>query len=274
MAKTKIEWTATPMPGGTLMPGYTFNPWQGCTKKSPGCKNCYAEAMTKRFIGDGFWGPQGKRKFQSDDYWKKPITWNTKAEKLGVGLKVFCGSMCDVFEIHQDKDISIRLNKARFNLCALIDYTPNLDWLLLTKRPENIMRLGWTPGYFGLINHAWLGTSVENQEMADLRIPELLKIPAKVRFLSCEPLLEEINLRKYLAKWDMDTIHFGGDKIQLINWVIVGGESGPRKRPFNPDWARSLRDQCKEAGVPYFMKQINKIDPIPDDLMIREFPNG
>lgn len=256
------------MPDGTLLPGYTFNPWQGCAKVSAGCKNCFAEAMTKRFSGAGFWGAGGERKFQTDDYWEKPFAWNKKAKKLGVRLKVFCGSMCDVFEDRED------LIEYRVRLYELISLTPHLDWLLLTKRPENIIKF-YVP-WFGMVKpveNVWLGVSVENQEMADLRIPELLKIPAKVRFLSCEPLLEEIDLEYPLriTGWNEDA--YENIEGAGVDWVIVGGESGPKKRPFAPDWARSIRDQCQDAKVPFFMKQINKVKPIPDDLMIREFPN-
>lgn len=254
-SNTKIEWCDA-----------TFNPWWGCVKVSPGCKNCYAETLSNRF-GSNFWGPEGDRRFFSDKHWNKPLKWNRKAEKLGIRHKVFCGSMCDVFEDRED------LEESRVRLFNLINHTRQLDWLLLTKRPENILRMLERDaiGSFGV--NVWLGTSVENQEQADIRIPELLNIPAKVRFLSCEPLLEEIDLEYPLRiiGWDEDA--YENIEGAGVDWVIVGGESGPRKRSFNPDWARSIRDQCKEAGIPFFMKQIDKVLPIPDDLMIREFPD-
>ena len=257
MAKnSKIEWC-----------DHTFNPWHGCTKVSPGCKNCYAEALTNRFAGKGFWGPEGERRFFGDKHWNEPLKWNRKAEKLGVRHKVFCGSMCDVFEDRED------LIEPRTRLFNLINHTRQLDWLLLTKRPENILRMIERDAIGSFGDNVWLGTSVENQEQADIRIPELLKIPAKVRFLSCEPLLERVDI----AQWvEPELQAFGGKGTSIfprINWIIVGGESGPRKRHFDPDWARDIRDQCKEAGVPFFMKQINKVDPIPSDLLVREFPN-
>lgn len=236
---SKIEWT-----------DHTFNPWWGCVKVSPGCKNCYAEA---RQYGGDWWGADKPRRFFGEKHWKQPLKWNADAEKKGVRYRVFCGSYCDVFE-ENDK-----LNFERGVLWNTIGQTKSLDWLLLTKRPENITSM--VKGYWlheGLPDNVWLGISVENQEMADKRIPELLKIPARVRFLSCEPLLEEVELPLY---------YFSN-----IDWVIVGGESGPKKRPFNPDWARSIREQCKYYGIPFFMKQIDKVQPIPDDLMIREFP--
>ena len=264
-----IEWT-----------DHTFNPWWGCVKVSPGCKNCYAETLSNRF-GKNVWGPEGERRFFGDKHWEDPIKWDEKAEKLGIRYKVFCGSMCDVFEDRED------LIEPRTRLFNLINHTRNLDWLLLTKRPEYIREFIERDAIGSFGKNIWLGTSVENQEQADIRIPELLKIPAKVRFLSCEPLLEEIDLLRHWYQWGHDGQHHGigspecprelhhhhDDRCQKpFDWVIVGGESGPKRRPFNPDWARSIRDQCKEAGVPFFMKQIDKVKPIPDDLMIREFP--
>lgn len=182
------------------------------------------------------------------------------------------------------------MDNAREELFRLIDATPNLDWLLLTKRPENVMRM--VPDHWrgGFPQNVWMGTTVEDQEMADKRIPELLGIPAMVRFLSCEPLLSFVDIQQVgddeltiywplVGKAISDgmnepfTLANGG-----IHWVIAGGESGPGCRPFDPEWARSLRDQCQAAGVPFFMKQMGgtrkPFEPIPDDLMIREFPKG
>jgi len=241
MEKTKIEWADN-----------TFNPWQGCAKVSPGCKNCYAEGMANRF-NPGHWGPEAPRKFQSDEYWKKPIAWNRKAEKEGVRYKVFCGSMCDIFE---RRDNDLKLSLARNRLGELIKWTQNLDWLLLTKRSEHFWHGLHDLGFIARDSHwdyeytipdnVWVGVSVENQEQADKRIPKLLKIPAKVRFLSIEPLLGPI---------DLDNIKFP------ISWIIVGGESGPNARPMHPNWVRSLRDQCVKAGVPFFFKQWGEYVP-------------
>jgi protein gp37 len=228
-----IEWT-----------DHTFNPWWGCVKVSPGCKNCYAETLSKRF-GHKVWGPQGERRFFGVKHWAEPLKWDRQAKAEGVRRRVFCGSMCDVFEE------GAALNTERAVLWDLIWKTPNLDWLVLTKRPENIY--GMVPGYW--INHMtgtewprniWIGTSVEDQQRADERIPELLKVPAKVRFLSCEPLLGQIDITPWLSK---------------LQWVIVGGESGQRARPMHPEWARSLRDQCVSVGVPFFFKQWGEWGP-------------
>lgn len=239
---SSIEWT-----------DHTFNPWSGCIRVSPGCEHCYAETLSKRW-GKDIWGPGSKRQRTSDANWRKPLQWNKQAEKEGRRYKVFCASMADVFEDNE------QIVEWRDELFDLIDQTPSLDWLLLTKRPENVLAMlpshwhGPSPkGTRGVVgdgipNNVWLGASVENQEYADKRIPELLKIPAAVRFLSVEPLLGSVNLMKYLLsgahKWRQD-----------INWVIVGGESGPGARPLHPGWVRKIRDDCTAAGVAYFFKQ-------------------
>lgn len=262
-AATKIEWTATVRPDGTVSPGYTFNPWWGCVKVSPGCANCYAEAFDRRTHGtakhtdargvvrEPHWGKDAPRRFFGDKHWRQPLAWNRAAELAGERRRVFCASMADVFEDRPD------LVEPRARLFSLIDATPSLDWLLLTKRPENIGRLA-TPWCVenGALHNVWLGTTVENQEQADLRIPHLLRVPAAVRFLSVEPLLGPVDLTPWLDEegYDPDATP---DVVPLtpIDWVIVGGESGPGARPMHPEWARSLRDQCRDAGVPFFFKQ-------------------
>jgi protein gp37 len=225
------------------------------------------------------WGPQGTRLKTSDKYWKQPLVWNRKAEREGVRYRVFCGSLCDVFEYKDDQP---ELNFWRAELWELIEKTPFLDWLLLTKRPENV-----TVFHPDLLpENVWIGTSIENQEAANKRIPELLKIPARVRFLSIEPMLEKALLDDGCNSWltcdgsnreanegeccESYAIH--GSCFRGIDWVIVGGESGPNARPMNPDWARSIRAQCQEAGIPFFMKQMTQKTSIPDDLFIRQYP--
>lgn len=250
MENSKIEWTNN-----------TFNPWVGCTKVSQGCKNCYAEELMDRRYKKVQWGPTGERVRTSEGYWKKPFSWNKQAFAEEKRYKVFCASLADVFEEHK----SI-LPVWRLDLGKLIERTPNLDWLLLTKRPENVFNMcadfGWVESASPderapyIPDNVWIGTSVEDQENADKRVPELLKIPARIRFLSCEPLLAPV----YLENW------------RGIDWVIVGGESGANRRQINLDWARSLRDQCRHNNVPFFFKQVDKVQPIPEDLMIREFP--
>jgi protein gp37 len=179
------------------------------------------------------------------------------------------------------------MDDMRTEFFRLVESTKNLDWLLLTKRPENVMRMvpeNWKESF---PDNVWMGTTGEDQQRADERIPELLKIPAKVRFLSCEPLLEKVDLRLACAG-----THHGIGTIDCprhlhhhhdykcvgrnLHWIICGGESGSGHRPFNPDWARSLRDQCHSASVPFFMKQMGgarkPFPPIPGDLMIRQLP--
>lgn len=196
-------------------------------------------------MGLDVWDGKGvrPRKMMSKAYWKQPFSWQKKAIADGVRRKVFCASMADVFEKRDD------LITPRMQLFDIIDMTPYLDWLLLTKRPQNVMTLiprRWQNG--GIPFNVWLGTSVENQHWADVRIPILAEIPVETRFLSCEPLLGAVNLRN-VDGWDY--LYDGA-----LHWVIAGGESGPKHRPVHLDWLRSLRDQCAEYNVPYFMKQI------------------
>jgi protein gp37 len=214
---------------------HTFNIRIGCTRVSEGCVNCYAEALDrKRFsqFGGAHWGPRAKRHILADSTWKNPVKWDKDAAKEGTRKRVFCCSLADAFEDVDDGQLE--------RLWALIRVTPNLDWQLLTKRPENIARMlpaDWSDGW----PNVWLGATVENQRRADERIPILRRLPAVVRFLSCEPLLEPIGL-----------------DLAGIGWVIVGAESGPFKRPLRPmelDWVRSLRDQCLTAGARFFFKQ-------------------
>lgn len=226
---SNIEWT-----------DHTFNPWIGCQKVSPGCDHCYAETWDARGLQGQAkrWGPHADRTRTSAANWRKPLAWDKAAAAAGKRARVFCASLADVFDNHS----SIRL-EWRDDLWKLIAATPNLDWLLLTKRPQNVARIvpGWMAPHSWPEN-VWLGTTAENQTEADRRIPHLLAVPARVRFLSCEPLLGPVSLSSYGTG-------------ASINWVICGGESGTGARPMHPDWARSLRDQCQAAGVAFFFKQ-------------------
>lgn len=252
-ANTAIEWAT-----------HTFNPWTGCTRVSPGCDNCYAAAQAKRNPSTfGSWEPGGARKRTSAAYWQQPLRWNREAERTGTRPRVFCASMADVFDNQVDP-------AWRQDLWELIHRTPHLDWLLLTKRPQNIASMLPMPGVsldaaMWPWPNVWLGTTVENQAEADRRIPHLLQVPARVRFLSCEPLLGPVDLTRidpviFDARINALTgvWHWGTGQRRresAIHWVICGGESGPGARPMHPDWARSLRDQCAAAGVPFFFKQ-------------------
>ncbi len=207
----------------------TFNPWWGCTKVAPGCDNCYAAALDKRSGGD-FWND--KPRAMSATNWKKPLKWNREA--TGRHL-VFCGSMCDVF----DKNAP---DGQRARLWYLIRRTPNLTWLLLTKRASNIEKYlpyDWGDGY----ENVWLGVTVEDKEHGLARAKILNTIPARLRFLSCEPLLEDLG---YELSWIIDN---------GIYWVIVGGESGPNARPMEPVWVDSIRTDCEMLSTPFFFKQ-------------------
>jgi protein gp37 len=222
---SSIEWT-----------DHTFNPWWGCTKVSPACQNCYAELWAKR-MGHRVWGNDTPRRFFTNHHWNEPLIWNQDARNTKRRRRVFCASMADVFERKRE------LNSWRERLWTLISATPCLDWLLLTKRPENIEQM--VPWEREWPENVWLGTTVENDTYAEKRLPLLLKHPAAVRFLSCEPLLGPVNLRPW----------FRGLKHYPINWVIAGGESGPRARAMHPNWATSLLHQCQKAKVPFHFKQ-------------------
>lgn len=315
---SKIEWTH-----------HTFNPWRGCTKVSDGCTNCYAEKMSGRNPNVlGVWGKYGTRVVASESMWKQPLKWDFAAMYAKPRHRVFCASLADVFEAEDtlpSHSIEPILN-ARLRLLELIFKTPNLDWLLLTKRPENIRKalLGAVAGNWAdpgdvtdrvhawmagerIPHNVWIGTSVEDQKTADERIPHLLKIPAKVRFISMEPLLGPVDLRNVepsSGQWlDAVTGLRGGDHsladCNSIDWAIVGGESGGKARPFDISWARSILDQCKAASVPVFLKQLGaKVlgrecehgrdgkpcsfedrkggdwNEWPDDLRVRELPNA
>lgn len=261
-----IQWTT-----------HTFNPWVGCQRVSPGCTNCYAEAYDKRVGGlpknqrqdpnvpELRWGPKAPRVRTSLANWRKPVAWNAAAKEAGRRDRVFCSSLADVFEDRGD------LVKHRLDLFELILKTPELDWLLLTKRPENIARL------MPVLNlgakpwpNVWLGTTVEDQQRADERIPELLKVPAVVRFLSIEPLLEHVELRHLLLSTGRADVGLAPlEAGQQIDWMIIGGESGSNARPFQLQWARELVEQARDVGASPFVKQMGA-RPIfsPGDLAV------
>lgn len=317
---TKIEWAT-----------HTFNPWIGCTKVGPGCDNCYAKADFEDRKHRVVWGAGQARSRTSIANWKQPVKWNRHAGIMqnawahGVALhggnepaciaagfikpqrpRVFCASLADVFDNAVDP-------QWRADLFALIVATPNLDWLLLTKRIGNVLPMlaeishGTDEGLMLVdlmpLPNVWIGATIVNQEEADRDIPKLLAVPAHKRFLSMEPLLSPVDIGSWIEPWeecgyccesfDFETgrsdqcpecgqsgcmsTGFGSDlrhdfdnvmgKMEVpagpgIHWVIVGGESGPNARPMHPDWARSLRDQCAAAGVPFLFKQWGEWKPI------------
>lgn len=273
---SKIEWTH-----------HTFNPWYGCTKISPACDNCYAADWDKRYNKESHWGPKAPRERTSKKNWQLPRKWDDEASAAGIRYRVFCASLADVFD-NQVPELW------RDDLWNLIAATPNLDWLLLTKRPQNIKSMYPLLWQEKAPHNVWLGTTVENQQVADRNIAHLLEVPAVVHFLSCEPLLEKIDLTKCaLARFkherkgaDMVSINSPhavdstvsgvlnaltgkayarveydeefsdtGIRINALDWVIAGGESGPGYREAEEEWFLSLRDQCIAAGVPFLFKQ-------------------
>ncbi|UVC14749.1 phage Gp37/Gp68 family protein [Mesorhizobium onobrychidis] len=221
---------------------HTFNPWIGCTKVSPACDGCYAEAMMDKRYGRVQWGAPGQgngtRVRTSAGNWQQPIRWNKKAAADGTRPFVFCSSLADVF----DNQVPTAW---RTDLFELIRATRSLVWLLLTKRPQNIVRMYGSAFDLPWPRNAAIGTTVEDQKRFDINVPALrdagLELHPAFAFLSCEPLLGPI----------------GGD-IDGIDWVITGGETdqgGHKARPTHPDWFRDIRDQCAAAGVAYHHKQ-------------------
>jgi len=294
---TKIAWTDR-----------TFNPWWHCVERGAECQNCYARTFAKR-TGFDVWGASKPARFFGDKHWNEPLRWNRRAEitKDSEGYtnashepardRVFCGSMCDVFEERAD------LIAPRLRLFDLICRTPSLCWQLLTKRPENARDLGevWQ-GTSDWPDNVWLGATAGTQATANARIPHLLAVPAAVLFLSCEPLIGPIDLTKITlrefpvtsrapipasvtcdglrgycgATEEEDTPAARG-----LQWIIVGSESGPHARPMDLAWARSIVAQCREAGIACFVKQLPANNPrhvstnpadFPPDLRVRQFP--
>lgn len=252
--KTEIAWCDS-----------TFNYWLGCMKVSDGCRSCYAEAMMDKRYGRVKWGQMktdttepsvGTRVLTSEANRRKPLLWNKRAPEFfaehGRRQRVFCSSLADVFDNQVPNDW-------RLGLWLTIYKTPDLDWLLLTKRPENIAKMLpalWRDGW----PNVWFGITCENQAAYDKRWPILRGISAKVRFISYEPAIGPLELH--------------ADDGQHPDWIICGGESGPGYRDMPEKWASDLRAECGVARVPFFMKQMAGKKPIPPGLMVREFPEA
>ena len=270
---SKIEWT-----------DHTFNPWIGCTKVSAGCANCYAEAQMDKWLRKARWGLNGTRIKTVASNWAKLTRWDKRLNGTGERQRVFIASLADIFEKNDNSEIAYW----RFDLWNIAEKLQNLDLLLLTKRPENILdctpytwhnqaaadqTAHWDRGPIVAKwpKHIWIGTSIENQEVAQGRYRWLVHTPAAVRFLSLEPLLGPIDLG-----------HPDG-----IDWVIIGGESGPNARPLDLAWVEDILEQCRAARIPAFVKQLGEHwakrtgatdkkagdpDEWPADLRIRMFP--
>lgn len=268
---TKIEWAH-----------HTFNGWIGCTKVGPGCDNCYAADLAQTRLGVP-WGPGQPRRHTAASTWKQPRRWNNRAAKEGIRYRVFCSSLADVF----DNEVPAEW---RAELFQLIRETPRLDWLLVTKRIGNAAKMAAAAG--GLPGNVWLGATIVNQEEADRDILKLLDLHVPISFLSMEPLLGAVDLTAIPygepignAQSFMDVLsgriwmpagswdgagHTIGDRTYVdlcrkLQWIIVGGESGPRARPMHPDWLISLRDQCEAAGTAFMFKQWGEILPVWTD---------
>jgi protein gp37 len=279
MAQSSIEWTMK-----------VWNPTTGCNKVSPGCKNCYAEIMHRRlhsmhpqkYAHDFLEGA-----FEHEPSLEIPLKWKKPAT-------IFVNSMSDLFH----KNIS---DEYIAKVYAVMFLTNRHTYQILTKRPERRLELFKSDEFFEYLlkycnqynnkfikqttdefhiddikslfpfSNIWEGTSTENQEAANERIPTLLQTPAAIRWISAEPLLGPIDLSIMPELCSADVTH--RTKSTELDWVVVGGESGNKKRSFNSDWARQIRDYCEDAGVKFFMKQIDKVQEIPEDLLIREYPH-
>ena len=249
MKNSGINWT-----------DHTANFWWGCEKVSDGCKNCYAETLSKRFT-EGLWGlPEASRRERKHGIWTDILKWDRAAKKEKVRRRVFVSSMSDFLEDNRE------VTEWREEAMGIIERLEWLDVLMLTKRPQNAYLLGdWFE--FEFPEHVWIGTTVENNHQTN-RIIKLLEIPAKIHFISVEPMLEKIDML------------FPDERNPRRDlWVICGGESGPKCRPFNLDWARDLRDQCQRTNVPFWMKQLggypnarHELEDLPEDLRTRELP--
>jgi protein gp37 len=256
-AVTKIEWCH-----------HTFNPWWGCTEVSPLCDHCYALMLDARWFRRVHWGPRARRRYFSDEYWAQPLKWDRHAGAVGGRRRVFCASMADVFDNDADP-------AARHRLWGLIHRTPNLDWLLLTKRIGNASKMlpaDWQHGY----PNVWLIVSVD-QAALERDVPKLLAVPSAVHGVSIEPQLAPVRLGGFAPR---------------LQWVINGGESGPGSRPFHLDWARSLAAECRSAAIPIFIQSLGSkphdrgaplclkdrsgwdLTEWPIHLRLRQFPGG
>jgi protein gp37 len=263
MENSKIEWCH-----------HSINLWWGCTEVHEGCNNCYASSLAHRYRHN-VWGNDQPRK-EIKTAWENLKKLQNKAEKANEIHRVFVGSMMDIFEkpvqlidwknnvIDDGGNCTTGMLRDRF-FNEVVPNSPNLMFLLLTKRPSNINKYIPESWKLNPPDNVMFGTSPVNQETADKLIVQLSKVNGK-KFLSVEPQLEAVDL--------MAPINDGTNRVllDLVDWVINGGESGPKRRPFNTEWGRQLRDDCKKKNVPFFFKQIDKKLPIPEDLLIREFP--
>jgi len=302
---------------------HTFNPWWGCVRVSAGCERCYAETFARR-LGFDVWGENRPRRFFGEKHWNEPLHWNRQAEMEGVRRRVFCASMADVFE---NPPLAFLLNE-RYRLWELVEKTPQLDWLVLTKRPENIKPFvpeKWLN--YGGPDHVFMGTTIEHQNVAKKRLTDLFRWPGR-NFVSVEPMLSPVSLAEAIEPEDedweavnainddpepeefeeeceveCDWVNYGHDLVpnpehyewaswrrwraglfalgRLVDWVIIGGESGAGCRPMETRWVEALMDECLIAKVPVFVKQLgghpdkrDRMEEWPVALRKQEFPRS
>lgn len=259
---TKIEWC-----------DHTINLWWGCTKVHTGCDNCYAENTARRW-GNDVWGTDKPRK-EIKKAFPMLAKLNKEAREQGVKQTVFIGSMMDIFEKtmplvdSKGKKMQEDINAARIVLFSEIEagLYDNLIFLFLTKRPSNISKYIFENWQEKAPDNVWFGCSISDQKTANDLVKKLIVYTPRVcnRFLSIEPQTDKISLEHF----PLGSVN---DSVKTINWVIQGGESGIKRRPFKLEWAYMMRAQCKAAGIPYFFKQIDKVKQIPPDLYVRQFP--
>ena len=261
-ANSKIEWTT-----------HTANLWWGCTAVHADCDNCYARVLSHRW-GENLWGNDVPRR-AIKSVWKDLDRYQREAKKADRFDRVFVGSMMDIFEkpmpLSNPIDHYENTDDLRQEFFTRIgaEIYPNLLFLLLTKRPSNIPK--YVPaGWLEDPPNVMYGTSPVDQKTMVTLTTQLLQVKGK-KFLSIEPQLDLIFLLGYIQNNENGPETFY-DFTKGIDWIIQGGESGHHKRPFNLEWARSMRDQCEDFNIPYFFKQIDKIQPIPKDLQVRQFP--
>lgn len=298
---------------------HTFNPWWGCVRVSTGCERCYAETFARR-MGFDLWGKDKPRRFFEQKHWSEPLKWEKEAREAKATRRVFCASMADVFQGHPE------LNLARARLWNLVEKTPHLEWLVLTKRPENFKPMvleKWLN--YGGPDNLRIGTTIEHQKVAKARLRELFNWPGK-NFISVEPMLSPVSLAEAIEPededWAMvnainddgepeefieeceaecDWVNYGQDLVpnpehyewaswrrwraglfalgRLVDWVIIGGESGAGCRPMEIEWAAALMEECRIAGVPVFVKQLgghpdkrDRREEWPEVLRVQEWP--
>ncbi len=238
---SKIEWTTKKYPDGRIIPGHTHNEWIGCHHVSPGCERCYAESLDKRYQygGQTNWGSTAPRYLTSEHNRNNPYRWNRKAKAQGTRPFVFCSSLSDILEDHP------LVNKWRPSLLDKIVQCDQLDWLLLTKRPENAARFlaQWFDAW---PQHIWFGCTCENQTYADKRREAMAAVPALHKFVSYEPAIGQVDW----SGWQ-----------DIIDWLIVGGESGHEARPMHPDWPIAARDWAVSNEIAFHFKQWGKYYP-------------